>query len=303
VTWVERQHPNHDELFLDHVGYFVPDLEKAREGLERLGFTLSPESTHYHPGPDGKLMLSGTKNRLVTFEVGYLEVLGAIGDAPLAEQLRAGLRRYAGLHLVAFTHADAERERARLLAAGFEPEPIFHLRRPVETQSGPATVRATVVRAKPGSMAEGRVQILTHGTPELIFVAERARHANHIDALTGLLVVVADPGEASDRYSRFTGRPGEIGDGLHRIALDRGSLIYTDPGRASRLLPGLEAPDLPFSAAVLLRSPDLQRTRAALLQRGIKLVLDRADCLMVGPADGLGGFMVIHGPGQGAVWP
>lgn len=303
MAWVERQHPLGDELFLDHVGYFVPVLNHAKAALERLGFTVSPESTHYHPGPDGKLVLSGTKNRLVTFAVGYIEVLGAIGETPLAQQLRAGVARYSGLHLVALSHADAERERARLVAAGFEPEPTFYLRRQVETEAGAATVRATVVRAKPGSMAEGRAQILTHGTPELIFVPGLSVHANRIDALTGLLVVVADPAEAFERYRGFTGRDGWIAGGLHQIALDRGWLAYTDPKNAARLLPGFRAPDLPYSAAVILRSPDLGATRGMLRQCGVGLALDRPGAVVVGPQDGLGGYIVIHGPAPSDGWP
>ena len=39
--WVDRQMPAGDEVFLDHVGYFVADLDDAGQRLGRLGFQVS----------------------------------------------------------------------------------------------------------------------------------------------------------------------------------------------------------------------------------------------------------------------
>ena len=64
-----KQLPAGDELFLDHVGYFLADLEGAAARFERLGFTVSPVNIHYNSA-DGELVRSGTANRLITFEAG-----------------------------------------------------------------------------------------------------------------------------------------------------------------------------------------------------------------------------------------
>ena len=43
-----KQLPTGNELFLDHVGYFLADLEGAAERFGRLGFTVSPVNIHYN---------------------------------------------------------------------------------------------------------------------------------------------------------------------------------------------------------------------------------------------------------------
>src|SRR3546814_9030425 len=95
----ERQLPSADEVFLDHVGFFVPDIDAAALTFERLGFAVQPRNTHYNAAPDGTLVPAGTVNRLITTSIGYIEILAATSDTPLAAQLRAGLDRYTGMHL------------------------------------------------------------------------------------------------------------------------------------------------------------------------------------------------------------
>ena len=41
ARWTERQLPQRGEVFIDHVGYFVADLDAAGAQLERLGFRVS----------------------------------------------------------------------------------------------------------------------------------------------------------------------------------------------------------------------------------------------------------------------
>lgn len=302
MGWIERQLPAGDEMFLDHVGWFVPDIEGCAAGFERLGFTVSPVNIHYSAGPDGGLAKSGTANRLITFGLGYLEILAAVADTPLADQLKEGLARYTGLHLVALTHADMDSQVTRLTEQGLPPQPVVHLRREVETDDGPKTVRATVVRAQPGSMPEGRVQMLAHGTPELIWRDGFCSHPNAVDALTDMLVVEADPLEAVARFERFCGRK-SVGEGaFDTIPFDRGRLTFVDPPAACRLLPGLDVPSLPFEAAVALRSADLAVTRAALEAGGGEPLVDRDDVICVGPSDGLGAYLVFHAHHVESVW-
>ena len=98
-----KQLPTGNELFLDHVGYFLADLEGAAARFERLGFTVSPVNIHYNSA-DGELVRSGTANRLITFEAGYIEALGQVADTPLGAELASGVARYEGLHLIALAH-------------------------------------------------------------------------------------------------------------------------------------------------------------------------------------------------------
>ena len=94
MSWIDRQLPKGDDIFLDHVGFFVEDIEAVGAVLDRLGFTPTPVNIHYNSDEKGNLTKSGTANRLCTFEFGYIEVLGAVADTSLADQLKAALSRY-----------------------------------------------------------------------------------------------------------------------------------------------------------------------------------------------------------------
>jgi hypothetical protein len=302
MGWVERQLPRGNEIFLDHVGFFVEDIEAAGLLFERLGFTVTPVNIHYNADADGGLTRSGTANRLSTFSIGYIEVLGAVVDTPLADQLNAALSRYVGLHLIAFTHPDMEYQAARLAEAGFDLQPPVRLRRPIETPEGEKTVRVTVVRTKPGVMTEGRVQMLTHETPELIWLPAYSHHLNRVDALSDLLLISEDADKKAALYGRYADCPVLDEDGLKVVSLSRGRLSFSGPDTAASILPELQIPSLPCIAAVALRSADLNETRRILNERDVTPLVDSASHLIVGPQDGVGAYIVFHAPGEDSVW-
>ena len=118
-------------------------------------------------------------------ERGYLEILTHVAalETMRARELRAGLARYTGLHLVAFTCADAEIESARLKSAGFDVHPTVRLRRPMPLDGGgEGTVAFSVVRLPPGAMAEGRIQLLTQDTPDIVWQPSMIARDNAIAA-------------------------------------------------------------------------------------------------------------------------
>ena len=118
--WTDRQVPEREQIFLDHVGWFVGDLDRAATTLRRLGFAPSAIRQQQNVAADGTVQPSGNSNRLVRLRRGFLEFLASTSDTPLSEQLRKALVRYEGLHLMAFSHADLEAQRARLVKCGFE---------------------------------------------------------------------------------------------------------------------------------------------------------------------------------------
>ena len=288
-----KQLPTGNELFLDHVGYFLADLEGAAARFERLGFTVSPVNIHYNDA-DGELVRSGTANRLIVFEAGYIEALGQVADTPLGAELASGVARYEGLHLIALAHGRVEEHDA----GGTEMRPTVFLRRPLEDGR---IVRATVRRATAGAMPEGRVQLLTHETPDLIWLPGMDRHANAARALTGYLQIVADPEEAAGRYARFAGRPARRLGSVFEIALDRGRFALADPDALGALLPDATRPPLPFAAAVGIESADLDRTRAVLEEAGVTRH-ERPDRLLVPPSESLGAWIDFHRPGAPPLW-
>src|SRR6202008_3161751 len=98
---IDRQLPLGDEIFLDHVGHFVPDPQAASDALARVGFMPTPGSV---PG-DPAGAPTGTGNVCAMFGRGYIEVLFKTAATPLAAELDISMARYTGVHLTAFSVA------------------------------------------------------------------------------------------------------------------------------------------------------------------------------------------------------
>ncbi|MEX2453519.1 MAG: VOC family protein [Rhodospirillaceae bacterium] len=294
----EPQAPGEGQIYLDHVGWFVPDMDAAAAAFRRLGFPMSPFTVHTNEQPDGTRVPSGTANRCAMIARGYLEVLTDVPDVdtPLSSQLRGGLARYTGLHLIAFTVSDAEAATARLREAGFDPEPPVALRRAMPLDGGgEGTAAFSVVRLPPGAMAEGRIQILTQDTPDVVWQPSVTAHENGLDMLSGVLICTTDPEEAAGRYGRFTGKPvTPAPQGVRRVLLDRGEIAFCDRDCCGEILPGVVVPDVPFIAAVAIRSVDLSETRAWFARNDIALLADGAGRLVVSPSEMCGAALVAH---------
>lgn len=257
----DTQAPARGEINVDHAAHFVPDIDAAGLSLERLGFTLTPFSPQSHRlAPGAPLVPAGTGNRCVMLRAGYLEFLTPTADTPIANQLRAAIARYVGVHLIAFGTSAPEIDHARLAHGGFQPLAPIALQRDIETPAGRDTARFTVVRVPPGTMAEGRIQYCQHHTPQLLWQERWLDHPNGVRALAGVLVCVKDPEEAAQRYARFTGRPWRAESAEWRLDTARGRLNFFDAD-ACRKRFGVEAPALPWIAGYVLTTPDIAKTR------------------------------------------
>ena len=287
--------PGPGELNLDHVAHFVPDRAAASAALERLGFTLTPfsEQSHRHE-EHGPIVPAGTGNRCVMLERGYLEFLTPFGESPIADQLRAAIRRYVGVHLVAFGTAAPQADYERLQREGFQPLHPVALQRPIGTETGEATARFTVVRVPPGAMPEGRIQYCAQLTPEHVWQPRWLAHANGAIALASVVLSVADPQEAAQRYGRYTGLEPSRRDPWWTLETSRGQLAFGTPGAVGGEL-GLTAPATPWIAGYTLEVRDLSATRTFLRESGVKTRdLDETRCLVELP-EALGGAIVFAG--------
>ncbi|HYC46703.1 MAG TPA: VOC family protein [Burkholderiales bacterium] len=290
-------------LDLDHVAHFVPEVEPASRALEALGFTLTPFSPQSHRlQPDGPLVPAGTGNRCVMFESGYLEFLTPTGDTPVADQLRAAIARYVGVHLIAFGTDDAAGDYARLARERFNPGAPVALQRPISTPSGEGIARFTVVRVPPGTMAEGRIQYCQHHTRELVWQDRWMHHRNGAVALSGVMLCVGDPAEAAARYARYTGLPVTARGDSRLLATHRGTLAFLDTAAVERTL-GAVAPPLPWIAGYTLvtRDPAAARRCASEAAVGAR-VLDAQRVAVALPA-ALGGYVVFEPEGAAAGFP
>jgi hypothetical protein len=266
-----RQLPLGEEIFLDHVGFFVRHVEAAGRALRRLGFAPAPLSIQVNPDPGGGApRLTGTGNITAMLSQGYIEVLFKTADTPLAAELEAATARYAGLHLAAFATADAGAVHRRLAQQGFRVRPLARMERPADNNGAPGTAAFTVARVEPGEMPEGRIQMLTHHTESMVWQPRWLSHPNGALALTRIAIAVADLGEAAQRYATFTGRSPSASIFGQTIALDRGYVDLVTPEGFRHMLPEVCLPCLPFMGACEIRVRSLSRLADMLKQAGIQ---------------------------------
>jgi hypothetical protein len=267
---IDRQLPLGAEIFLDHIGHFVPDPQAASRALARAGFAPTPVSVQTQPDPAGGApRLTGTGNVTAMLGRGYIEVLFKTADTPLGQELDAAMARYAGIHLVAFGVADAGSAHARLRQEGFRVRPLVDMQRPVETGGAPGIAAFTVARLEPGEMPEGRIQLLTHHTEPMVWQPRWLGHPNGAVGLTSVTIVVGDVGEAARRFGRLTGRratPSSLGQA---IGLDRGRVELVSANTFSQMLPQVPIPSLPFIGACAISVGSLETVERILRQAGL----------------------------------
>jgi hypothetical protein len=259
---IDRQLPIGDEIFLDHVGHFVRDATAAARALARAGFAPTPQSIQANP--DGTP--TGTGNVTAMFSRGYVEVLFKTADTALGREFDLALAGHAGVHLAAFSVADAEGAHRRLTGQGFAMRPLVQFQRPVDTPQGPDVAAFTVVRLERGAMAEGRIQILAHRTENTVWQQRWLTHPNGALGLVDLVVVSADVAEAAARFERFTGHRASPTKFGQAVALDRGQVQLLGREAFAAMLPEIPVPGLPFMGAYALRVQSLAAAEA-LLQR------------------------------------
>jgi catechol 2,3-dioxygenase-like lactoylglutathione lyase family enzyme len=291
------QLPAPGQIFLDHVGWMVPDMERAAEAFERLGFPLTPYSVHEDRDPaTGAMTPVGTANRLAMLRCGYLELLTLSGgvDSPITRHMKAAMTRFVGVHLLAFAVDDAAQTATQIEARNFTLQPTVHLRRRVEAEDGVEVELAfTVARAGFEHFPEARVQILKHHTPEHLWQKRYLPRENGITGLLEAFIVTTNPREAAARFARFLGKPI---DGLASplaVRLDRGALRFVDTRGAAEHFGRVSRPPVPCVGAITLTSSDLERTRNFLLSQGLRPGALDPNHLLVDESEAMGVHLII----------
>ena len=177
---------------------------------------------------------------------------------------------------------------------------VVELKRRDRTLPGEPEVHFSVLRPEPGVMAEGRVQWVTPHTPDTVWRPETISQ-NGVEGLTDILLCVDDPAAVAARYGRYLGRAPVARAGMQVIALDRGGVVFADPGTLAKRLPGFRAPSLPFMAGQALRA-DLSVTRDVIAKAGVTPAFATDELICLGPSDALGGYMLFHAPDVAHPW-
>jgi hypothetical protein len=283
-TKTDRQLPIGEEIFLDHVGHFVRDVQAASRALARAGFAPTPVSIQVDPDAGGGApRLTGTGNVTAMFSRGYIEVLFKTADTALGRELETGLARYPGVHLAAFAVADAEAAHRRLAGTGFRIRPLAEMQRPVDTGGRTETAGFTLARVEPGEMPEGRIQILTHRTEHLVWQPRWLTHPNGALSLLSVVIAVSDVEEAGQRFARFTARPAQPSSQGRTIELDRGRLHLVTARAFTQMLPEAPIPSLPFAGAYGIKVKSLATLQELLTRGGVTTRRHEHDLVAIFP--------------------
>ena len=295
---------------LDHVGVAARELGPLTAAYERLGFALSPIARQSgRRSPDAPVELFGSGNRCAFFRHGYIELIAILDEAGFPNGLDRFLSRYHGLHIIALAIEDPEANLARLRAAGIAIPGISPLERPVEP-GGPI---ARFARLPLPDAPEGRLQLIRHLTPELVWDPRWMGHRNGAVALESVILASDTPAETAARLSRLAGLPlepdpaggyllalpGAAGAAGPEAPVMRTTLRILPAAVLPSVLPGVTAPASPYIAGMVVRTGDANAAITALLaSEGIPAIPAEAAApggLMVSPAHAGGAALVFAG--------
>jgi hypothetical protein len=246
---------------IDHVIIGVRDLEGARIGWSRLGFSLTPRGRH-----SGQ----GTANYCIMFETDFLELLGIVDPSDNVEGLAAFLAVREGARNVAFAPAgSAEDARSALLERGLHPSELRALGRRMELPDGPAIPRFGLI----GLAAEDTPGLLgsfvcAHLTPELMRRPDWLDHPNGANGLRAIHVLVERTAPMLHAYDRLFGiQQVTTTDTVATIHVGRHRIVFSTPDDFVTMHPGIEV------------QPDVQLPAIVGLDLAIANRDDTADCL------------------------
>ena len=179
------------------------------------------------------------------FRTGYLELLGIVDPTIYCGVFPDLLERYEGLHILAFGCDDAKAEEARLAQSGIDVLGIITLQRELETPGGTGLAKFSLVRLAANLSPEGRLNIIEHHTPELLWQPHLLDHPNGAQALVELIACVADPEEAARRYERVLGTSSRKEGPAYSLDFEDGRFTLVSPDDLGAIVPAPRPSILP----------------------------------------------------------
>jgi catechol 2,3-dioxygenase-like lactoylglutathione lyase family enzyme len=277
---------------IDHVIIGVRDLERARMGWTRLGFTLSPRGRH---------LGQATANYCIMFPRDYLELLGVVGEDAHSHRLGAFLAHREGVVGPAFAPAGSpEATRGALAALGLHPSEPRALGRQLELPEGTVVPRFSLINLPPEETPALDCFICAHLTPELMRRPEWLDHPNGAVGVKGVHVLVNDIDAVRPPFERLAGADAitHEGDAL-TVALGRHRLRFSTTAAFQTRYPGDDlVPDFPLPgvAALELLVADRERTADHLTQWQIPFD-ELADGTIAVPAREANGVLLLLSEG------
>jgi hypothetical protein len=246
---------------LDHVGVVARDLAAIAGQYERLGFTLTPPARQ----ADGRI-----GNRCAMLYRSYIELLAVVRPNASSATLDRFLARYDGAHILAFSVGDTQAAIARLRLAGIPGPTVSQFERPIDDTDiqGPHA-RFELIQLP--DQPEGRINLVRHLTPEVVWQERFLRHPNNATVLDEVIVVVDQLADTAMRFSRLVGCP-VIPDppGGFVLELAQGRVRLLADTSLPSVLPDVDVTALPRIAGLAVRTADRnQAISRVLVERGI----------------------------------
>jgi len=241
---------------IDHVIIGVRDLDRARMGWTRLGFTLTPRGRH---------LGQGTANYCIMFGRDYLELLGFAEPDEHSERLRGFLARREGAMRVAFAPAGSVDEAAvAMTALGLHPGEPRALGRRLELPEGAVMPRFSLVSLPPEETPGLDCFVCAHLTPELMRRPDWLAHPNGASGVQSLYLIVEDTAALLPAYDRLFGlHEVTTTDAVACVRVGGHRILFSTADDFETMHPGIDL-DLDFPtpgiAALELLTTDISRT-------------------------------------------
>src|SRR5579862_461263 len=253
---------------LDHVIVGVRNLERARLGWMRLGFTLTPRGRHIG---------QGTANYCIMFRRDYIELLGFVERDEYGHRLESFLAKREGPMSVAFAPArNVAATRDALAGLGFHPSEPRALGRALELPEGAVVPRFTLLTIPPGDIPALDCFVCGHLTPELVRRPRWLSHPNGVSGIKTVHLLVADPGALERDYARLAGAEQVTAtQGTLAAKIGRHRLSFTTIERFRETHPGVAVPaDFPLPGIVALELAVRSRKRTATYLQKAGVIFD-----------------------------
>jgi len=271
---------------VDHIVVAVRSLEAAGRRYRNLGFKLTPQGGH---------PAFGSINHTALFYSGdYFELLEVAGGNPFTSFYRDFAEAAEGVAGLALRVDDAQAAYHAAAAAGLRPEPPLQLTRPVDLPQGQRTARFTLVHLPLGSLPGGRVFLVQHHDPDLVWLPDMLDHPNRALGLSSLVLVDRDPQAAAEAYAALLGTRVEASGRTRSVRIQSVSIDVMTPEDFAHAFADEDilAAALPRFAAVTFCVEDLEETAALLSVNGLRFRGDGA--ITVAASEALGVHLVFE---------
>jgi catechol 2,3-dioxygenase-like lactoylglutathione lyase family enzyme len=231
---------------IDHVVVAVRDLDRARLGWTRLGFTLTPRGRH---------LGQGTANYSIMFAGNYLELLGFVDADSHGERLHAFLDRAEGAMMLAFApDGPIEATASALAVLGLHPGMPRALGRQLELPEGTVVPRFSLLELPAEETPGLDCFVCGHLTPELVRRPEWLRHPNGVVGLRGVYLLVGDTAPLLPAYDRLFGlHEVTTTDALAAVRVGAQQILLSTPDDFETMHPGVAlAADFPLPGIAAL---------------------------------------------------